>query len=141
MVHSLRTSIFILFLFQWSITNSLAQKPTYSDTIVHTVVDAYPILVANNIEYNREQIQIFVKEHLKWPDPRIDCEGSVMISLIIEKDGSVGSKKFLKTLCPKFNEEAMRVVSLMETWKSGVLNGNIVRTKTVIPIRFYIQRE
>ncbi|GAB3538195.1 hypothetical protein GCM10027443_32640 [Pontibacter brevis] len=119
-----------------SLEVTVAQPSVISDTIVYSVVDTYPIFVTNEKEYKIGEIQRFVSKHLKWPVPSLDCNGSVMISLIVEKDGTVSNRKYLKTLCPKFDEEAMRVINLMNEWKPGRLNGDAVRTVVVLPVRF-----
>lgn len=59
------------------------------------------------------------------------------IEFVIEKDGSMSNLAILKTSGNKaFDNEAMRVVRTMPEWSPGVLEGKLVRTKIIIPVRF-----
>ncbi|TPE40652.1 energy transducer TonB [Pontibacter mangrovi] len=128
--------IAVICLVKFALEVAVAQPTTIADTTVYSIVDTYPVLVTKEKEYKFDETQSFIDKHLKWPDPRLDCNGSVMISLIVEKDGTVSNRKYLKALCPKFDEEAMRVINFMNDWKPGRLNGDAVRTVVVLPVRF-----
>lgn len=108
------------------------------DTIAYINVDVYPTLITSESNYEVKDLKSFIGKHLMWPDPKMDCSGTVIISLIVEADGSVSDRKYLKRLCPKFDEEAMRVALLMEKWEPGTLKGEKVRTKVNLPISFKI---
>jgi TonB family protein len=108
------------------------------DTTVYINVDVYPSLVTSDGNYEIKMLNKFIGKHLMWPDPQMDCFGTVIISFVVEVDGSVSDRKYLKRLCPKFDEEAMRVASLMNKWEPGTLNRGKVRTKISIPVTFKI---
>lgn len=135
---SIKFLIVIMCLFRLSLEGTFAQVSGSTDTTAYIVVDTYPVLLANEKEYKIDQVQSFISHHLKWPDPRMDCNGIVLISFIVEKNGTVSNRKYLKTLCPKFDKEAMRVISLMNDWKPGKLKGDTVRTAVTLPVRFKI---
>jgi hypothetical protein len=42
-------------------------------------------------------------------------------------------------MCPGFDEEALRVVNLMQNWKPGILKEEKVRALVTIPVGFYIK--
>ncbi|MER2996085.1 energy transducer TonB [Pontibacter populi] len=108
------------------------------DSTVFVDVDVYPILVTSEGNYGIKKLKKFIGKHLMWPDPQMDCSGTVVISFIVEVDGSVSDSKYLKRLCPKFDEEAMRVASMMNRWQPGIVEGKKVRTRMSIPITFRI---
>ncbi|QHT68519.1 hypothetical protein GXP67_18665 [Rhodocytophaga rosea] len=106
------------------------------DTTIYLSVDSYPKLITLEREYEISNLSAFVNQHLKWPRTSLDCEGRVFISFIVEKNGSLSNKKFAKRLCEGFDEKAMDVIDLMNTWQPGIINGAPVRTLVTIPIKF-----
>jgi TonB family protein len=83
----------------------------------------------------------YLTANVRYPD---DCEetcvqGRVIVSFVVERDGSVAEAKVVKSVYPSLDEEALRVVSGMPKWIPGKLNGESVRTKYTIPITFRIQ--
>ena len=67
-------------------------------------------------------------------------EGTVYIEFVIGKDGSVigaGVKRGIGGGC---NEEALRVVNAMPNWKPGRQQGNPVKVKYTLPVKFRLQK-
>jgi TonB family protein len=60
----------------------------------------------------------------------------VVVSFVIEKDGSVSNVKILKGVTPNLDEEAMRVVKKMPNWSPGTQRSRAVRVQINLPIRF-----
>ena len=63
------------------------------------------------------------------------------MSFVVTKDGEIANIELEKGLYESVDKEALRVVSLLEKWKPGVLNGEKVNTKVTIPVHFYISEE
>ena len=63
-------------------------------------------------------------------------QGRVVVSFIVEKDGSLTDIKVEKSIDPLFDKEAVRVVKTMPKWEPGMWNGKPARVKYCIPIRF-----
>ncbi len=65
-------------------------------------------------------------------------EGTVYISFIVEKDGTITNIKTLKEVqgAPEFTREAIRVVSIMPKWIPGKINDQAVRVEVKQPVRF-----
>jgi protein TonB len=83
----------------------------------------------------------YLSENIKYPE---DCEetcvqGRVIVTFVVEKDGSITEAKVVKSVYPSLDEEALRVVNSMPKWRPGKQNGNSVRTKYTIPINFKLQ--
>jgi hypothetical protein len=110
-----------------------------SDTTVYYVVDNYPILIANGKQYKTEKISEFIKAHTFYPKDEVDCQGSVIISIIVEKNGTVKQKEIVRKLCPGYDREAMKVIDLMKKWKSGRINGKKVRTKLTLKVTWRLE--
>nr|WP_320000138.1 energy transducer TonB [uncultured Draconibacterium sp.] len=108
------------------------------DTTVCLIVDEYPILLADDKEYKNEELKEFISKHIRYPENGIDCTGRVYISFVVEKNGAITNKEYIRKLCDGFNEEAMRIIDMMKNWKPGLINGVPVRTKIAVPVIFLI---
>lgn len=64
------------------------------------------------------------------------AQGRVIITFVVEKDGSITEAKVVKGIDPAFDEEALRVVKSMPKWIPGKQNGEPVRTKYTVPVTF-----
>lgn len=63
-------------------------------------------------------------------------EGRVVVSFVIEKDGSVSNVRVERSAHPILDKEAIHVVSLMPKWKPGSVDGEPVRVTYYLPITF-----
>ena len=64
------------------------------------------------------------------------AQGRVIVSFIVEKDGSISNARVTKPTYSSLDEEALRVVSNMPKWTPGKQNGETVRVKYSIPVSF-----
>ncbi len=114
----------------------IKEKLVKEDTMVCLIVDTFPILLADNKEYKQEELKDFIFKNIRYPSNGVDCMGSVYISFIVEKDGTVSNKEFLRKQCEGYNEEAMKVIDLMKKWKPGLIGGVPVRTRLTLPLKY-----
>ena len=63
-------------------------------------------------------------------------KGRVMVSMIIEKDGTITNVEATRTVHPLLDQEAIRVISASPKWKPGERNGEKVRVKITVPVYF-----
>ena len=64
--------------------------------------------------------------------------GKVVVSFIINKDGSIASPRIVTSADPILDREAMRVVKIMPRWKPGMEDGKPCRTMFAIPVNFQL---
>lgn len=65
-------------------------------------------------------------------------QGKVVVSFIINKDGSIASPRIVTSADPILDREAMRVVKMMPRWKPGMEDGKPCRTMFAIPVNFQL---
>ena len=70
--------------------------------------------------------------------PAGGIQGKVVVSFIINRDGSISSPKIEQSVPPLLDREAMRVVKIMPRWKPGKENDKPCRTLFAIPIVFQL---
>ena len=99
------------------------------------IVEQLPEYPGGMVEFMK-----WLTANLKYPDGalRHKIEGKVMISFIVNADGSVSDIKLVKGPHKLLNDEALRVAHLMPKWKPGLENGKPCRTMIAIPIVFEI---
>ena len=83
----------------------------------------------------------YLAENTRYPK---ECEescihGRVIVTLVIEKDGSITNVKVVRSLDPRLDEEAVRIVSSMPKWYPGKQNGVTVRVRYIIPVTFRVK--
>ena len=84
----------------------------------------------------------YLKENTRWPGSPESCvQGRVVVSFVVEKDGSIGEPKVVKSLDPAFDAEALRVVSMMPKWIPGKFYGEATRVKYSLPIIFKLSND
>ena len=63
-------------------------------------------------------------------------QGSVMVSFIVNVDGTITEQKVVRGVNEELDAEALRVISNMPKWKPGLDKGKPCRTLFAIPIVF-----
>jgi len=63
-------------------------------------------------------------------------EGMVVVTYIVEKDGTITNAKIVRDIGAGCGEEAMRVINLMPKWNPGILAGQPVRVQFNFPVKF-----
>lgn len=65
-------------------------------------------------------------------------QGRVVVSFIVNKDGSIADVKLEKSVNALLDHEALRVIRMMPRWKPGVHNNQPCRTMVAVPVVFKI---
>ena len=83
----------------------------------------------------------WVYKYLKYPASAIreNVQGQVLVSFIIEKDGSVTNVKVEHGIDDRLDDEAVRVIAVSPKWIPGRIRGEKVRTRIVIPVEFRLK--
>ena len=66
--------------------------------------------------------------------------GRVIVSFVIEKDGSISNARVVRSIHPSLDAEAIRIVKTMPKWIPGKNNGQPVRVEYTLPISFKLQQ-
>ena len=80
----------------------------------------------------------YIEEHLSYPEEaeEMGLQGRVVITFVVDKDGSLTEPKVVKSVHPLLDTVAIRVVESMPKWNPGKQNGEAVRIQYTIPITF-----
>lgn len=80
----------------------------------------------------------WLSDNIKYPE---DClkekvEGRVIVGFVVEKDGSITDVKTWKSPHPSLSKEAERVVKAMPKWQPARFNGEVIRSRFMLPMIF-----
>ena len=66
-------------------------------------------------------------------------QGRVVVSFVVEPDGSITNVQVVRGVDPSLDKEAVRVTKAMPKWQPGKQNGQAVRVKYNLPVKFRLQ--
>lgn len=78
----------------------------------------------------------FFSKNLKTPKSATEAKGRVVISFVVNADGTLQDQKVLRSLSDEYDQEALRVVKLMPKWVPGRQSGRALRVRYVLPVEF-----
>jgi TonB family protein len=109
-------------------------EATQTDDKVFMVVEQQPEFIGGY-----DAMREFLRDNIKYPTQAVKNgeNGTVYVSMIINQDGRVSDAKVLKGVSPSLDAEAVRVISIMPSWKPGTQNGRAVKVRFNIPIKFH----
>ena len=83
----------------------------------------------------------YLSSNVKYPVVAQEngVQGRVIVSFVVERDGSISDVKVARSVDPSLDREAQRVVKSMPKWKPGKQNGSAVRVKYTVPVVFRLQ--
>ncbi|PXY45414.1 hypothetical protein [Flavobacterium hydrophilum] len=111
-----------------SVQESNMQGETYiTGAVIETKAD-YPGGINNFYQ--------FLVNELKLPKEAEKPKSRIIISFVIEKDGSLSSFEFPKNIDSKVEAEISRVLKLSPKWQPGEQNGKKTRIKYSLPLSF-----
>lgn len=119
-----------------NVTEALPQVPAEAeDTTVLRTVEKLPEYPGGIVEFMK-----WLSHSLHYP-PQARArkiQGKVVVSFIVNQNGTISSPKIEKHADPMLDAEALRVIKLMPRWKPGIMNEKPCRTMIAIPINFVL---
>lgn len=83
----------------------------------------------------------YLADNVKYPDDaqKNGMQGRVVVSFVVECDGSISNVKTVQSVYPSLDSEAVRVVEAMPHWIPGTENGIPTRVRYSVPVSFRLQ--
>jgi len=102
-------------------------------TKVYDVVEQMP-----SFPGGQQKLMEYLSENTHYPKEckEIGVQGRVIVSFVVERDGSISGVKIIRCLDPLMDVEAGRVISSMPKWNPGRQDGVAVRVKYILPVNF-----
>ncbi len=82
----------------------------------------------------------WLTKNLKYPAQaqKNKVQGTVVVSFIVNKDGSIANIKVSTSVAPILDNEALRVMKMMPKWKPGMDRNKVCRTMIAVPVVFQL---
>lgn len=109
--------------------------------LIAETMPLFPMQEGDNPGYgDLNTFRTWVQANVKYPAEafRNGEQGRVVLSFVVEKDGSVSNIQILQTPGKAFSEETRRVVAASPKWKPGEQRGEKVRVRYTLPVDFRI---
>ena len=112
------------------------ESPTTKDQKVFDVVEQMP-----SYPGGPNALFAYLSTIIHYPEDAEEngAQGRVIVTFVVEKDGSISEVKVAKSVFPSLDKEAVRVVSSMPRWNPGKQNGKAVRVKYTVPVTFRLE--
>lgn len=124
--------LFLIMLLAFVSVNAYSQSDD-ADNYVYNMVDQ-----SAKFQDGYNSIIKFVQENIKFPAEAQEnnVHGRLMVSVIVEKDGSLSDIKIKKGLGYGLDEEIVRIIKMMPKWQPAQHKGKAVRQSQTIMIPF-----
>ena len=86
----------------------------------------------------QEMMMKYLAANIKYPASAVKAkkQGRVIVTFVIQKDGSVTKARIARSVDPELDAEALRIVKAMPNWTPGTQDGKPVNVKYTIPVIF-----
>ena len=112
------------------------EPPKVEETKVFDVVEQMP-----SFPGGPAALMSYLSQNTKYPVVAQEngVQGRVVVSFVVERDGSITDVRVVRSVDPSLDKEATRVVKSMPNWIPGKQNGSTVRVKYNVPVSFKLQ--
>jgi protein TonB len=112
---------------------TMAQADSSATEKIYTSVQMVP-----SYPGGMENFYKFLAKKVRYPDEARahGTQGKVIVSFVVEKDGSLTDIHLVKDVKDGLGNEAIRVMKLSPKWTPGLQNGKPVRVVYSVPISF-----
>jgi len=85
-----------------------------------------------------DEFRAWMSEQIVYPAEAIEknLSGNVIVSFVVERDGSVGEIEVIQSPAEALSAEIRRVIAASPQWTPGKNDGKTVRVKFTLPIHF-----
>ena len=119
-------------------TETIAQPEPPKEDVqkIFDVVEEMPSFPGGN-----GALMQWLNENVKYPVVAQEngVSGRVIVSFVVERDGSITDVQVVRSVDPALDKEAARAVKSMPKWIPGKQNGQAVRVKYNVPVLFRLQ--
>ena len=112
------------------------EKKPVEENKVFDAVEQMPTFPGGDAELMK-----YLQKNLTYPTLAAEngIQGTVLLQFVVQKDGSIGEVKVVRSKDPDLDKEAVRVVKGMPKFIPGRMNGQAVNVWFTLPVRFKLQ--
>ena len=90
-----------------------------------------------------DRLEQFLSNNIKYPKKsrRKGEEGTVTAQFVVMEDGTINGIEIIKGVSPLLDEESLRVLQSMPSWRPGITNNQTVRIALQVPIQYSLPKK
>jgi len=122
----------------WQLVPNSFPTKNATEEEIYTEADRMPAFPGGETKLKQ-----FFKRNIEYPkeDVETGMQGTVVMNLVVMKDGSLNDIKIIKGVSPYINVEALRVIKKSPNWLPGKIRGKPVNVKQAVSIPFFLGEE
>lgn len=111
------------------------ENPSDENTVYY-VVDNMP-----EFSGGMKALMGFIDNNIQYPAEarKKGMQGRVVVQFIVDEDGCIIEPNIVRSVEPSLDEEALRIIKMLPTWKPGTLHGKAVKVKYAVPVAFKLK--
>ena len=111
----------------------ISDDPSISPDSIYYITEVSPEFTGG-----RQAFLDYLRANVNYPPEcrEAKIQGRVLITFVVDKDGSIKNARVLKSVHPLLDAEALRVISAMPKWKPGLQHGTPVCVQYSVPVNF-----
>ena len=116
----------------------VTDEPQAEDSIPFQMVEVKPTFKSGDAN----EFAKWVNDHLNYPEEakKAGIQGRLVMSFVVDTDGSVKDVKILRGVDPLLDAEALRVLNgCTEKWAPGMQDGQPVKVTYTLPVIFQLK--
>ncbi len=131
----LKYTIIFVFIFSFINANAQTEVVDTTDQEIYTYTEVQPVYPGGD-----EARLNYLAKNITYPEDAKESgvQGTVYVTYVVEKDGSITNVKVLRGVSPSLDEVAVNAIKGMPNWKPGFQKGKAVRAQFNMPIRFIL---
>ncbi|MDB5286264.1 MAG: energy transducer TonB [Mucilaginibacter sp.] len=105
---------------------------------IFTAVEQSPAFPGGDAKFNA-----YLGKAIRYPAiaRENNVQGRVILTFVVERDGSLTDIKVVRGIGSGCDEEAIRALKASPKWKPGIQNGRPVRVQYSVPVQFALAQE
>lgn len=113
-----------------------APEPRIDGEIIYAQVDEMPMFPGG-----LDGLMEYLSTNIVYPPVPAEnhIQGKVLVQFVVEKDGSVGDVKILRSVEVNLDYEAIRLCKSLPKFEPGKMNGEPVRVLYTLPVTFTLE--
>ena len=105
----------------------------HNDTIGEDILLGDVVEITPSFPGGQSALMTYLSENFKYPSDCSDVSGRVVVTFMVETDGSLSDIKVVRSVSKEIDDEFVRVVKAMPKWSPGSFNGKKRRVKYNLP--------
>ncbi|MEO7212259.1 energy transducer TonB [Mucilaginibacter sp.] len=140
---NMKIKLYLTLLFSVAMLAAKAQTADTAKSVKDTVQVFKPVEVPPDFKGGFGKLLKFLSKNLKYPEKAREdnVQGRVIVSFVVERDGTLTGIKVIKSLSAETDAEALRLMAMSPAWNPGIQGGRPVRVQYSIPVSFNLSND